>query len=393
MRNPTRRVTSPASSKLPQSPKPPPRRESRRLREQRQRRMLLAAVAIVLVAIILIPAFGYWRENFYRGTVAIATVNGREISTETYARVLGFEQSALDRRIEEVIELNRQLGPDSGLAGPLQQQANRLYQERLQLEMSLPDRMVEDQLLMAAATAEGISVTPAEVDEYIDTRLIPAPVVTVIGEATPAANPTETPDMRSRLTTLLAETGFLSEAEYREFIATPRLLRDRMRDHLGGDVATTSPQVHARHILVDDEEGARKAIERIKGGETFEAVASDVSKDTSNKDQGGDLGWFGRGAMVAPFEEAAFGLERGELSEPIQTQFGYHVIEVLDKDDARPIAEPALFQARDQNLRQWLAGEREKALAEGRLTTDITPDKTDWARNYVARNSRNSPNR
>ncbi|HUE75635.1 MAG TPA: peptidylprolyl isomerase [Chloroflexota bacterium] len=364
------------------------RRESRRLREHRQRRLFWIAVAFVVAAIILIPTYGYWRENFYRGTVPIATVDGLDIPTETYARVLGFEQSALDRRIEELIELNNQLGPDSGLVGPLQQQADRLYQERIQLEMGLADRMVEDRLLVAAAAAEGVTVSPAEVDEYIDTQLIPAPIVTVLGEVTPEANPTEVPDMRGRMTALLAETNFLTEAEYREFIATPRLLRERMRDQLGQDVPTTSPQVHARHILVADEETALKAIERIKGGEAFEAVAAELSTDTSNKDQGGDLDWFGRGAMVGPFEEAVFGLEKGELSEPVQTQFGYHVIEVVDKDDARPIDEFALVQSRDQLLRQWLVGEREKALAEGRLSTDITPDKTEWARDYVARNTR-----
>jgi len=84
--------------------------------------------------------------------------------------------------------------------------------------------------------------------------------------------------------------------------------------------------VSAKHILVDQEYEAQDLLQKIEKGEaTFEELAQKFSKCPSGK-SGGDLGEFGKGQMVAPFEEAAFGLEVGKVSKPVQTQFGYHLI-------------------------------------------------------------------
>ena len=89
-------------------------------------------------------------------------------------------------------------------------------------------------------------------------------------------------------------------------------------------------QVHARHILVDTKEQAEKIIEELKGGAKFEDLAKQ-SKDPSGQN-GGDLGFFGPGQMVPPFETAAFALEPGKFTEePVQTEFGFHVIKVEEK--------------------------------------------------------------
>jgi peptidyl-prolyl cis-trans isomerase C len=93
------------------------------------------------------------------------------------------------------------------------------------------------------------------------------------------------------------------------------------------------PEIHARHILVDTEAEAKEVAERLKKGEDFAAVAKEKSKDTSA--DGGDLGFFGKGQMLKPFEDAAFALEVGQISEPVQTQFGWHIIKVEEKR-ARP---------------------------------------------------------
>jgi peptidyl-prolyl cis-trans isomerase C len=85
-------------------------------------------------------------------------------------------------------------------------------------------------------------------------------------------------------------------------------------------------QVRARHILVDSLEKATQLLESIKKGSDFGQVAQQNSKCPS-KEMGGDLGVFGHGMMVKSFEDAAFGLSVGGLSEPVQTQFGYHLIQ------------------------------------------------------------------
>ena len=85
-------------------------------------------------------------------------------------------------------------------------------------------------------------------------------------------------------------------------------------------------KVKAKHILLNTESAALELLDRLKGQtQTFEDLAVNWSKCPSFR-KGGDLGEFGRGQMVKPFEDAAFALKEGEISKPIQTQFGYHII-------------------------------------------------------------------
>lgn len=90
-------------------------------------------------------------------------------------------------------------------------------------------------------------------------------------------------------------------------------------------------KVRASHILVDTEDEAKAVIDRINKGENFEDLAKELSKDTGNKDNGGDLDYFAYTDMVQPFSDAAFAMEIGELSAPVKTDYGYHVIKVTDK--------------------------------------------------------------
>ena len=99
---------------------------------------------------------------------------------------------------------------------------------------------------------------------------------------------------------------------------------------LKGKAPDTAEQVRARHILVKSEADALAVIAEIKGGADFAAVAKKRSIGPSAKD-GGELGLFGRGQMVPAFEKAAFALGVGEISEPVKTRFGWHVIKVEDK--------------------------------------------------------------
>mgnify|MGYP001272199882 CR=1 FL=1 len=83
--------------------------------------------------------------------------------------------------------------------------------------------------------------------------------------------------------------------------------------------------ISARHILVEDESKAKELLTKIKAGESFQELAKAHSKCPSGR-EGGDLGQFGKGQMVKEFEDAAFSLNAGDVSEPVKTQFGYHLI-------------------------------------------------------------------
>jgi peptidyl-prolyl cis-trans isomerase C len=105
----------------------------------------------------------------------------------------------------------------------------------------------------------------------------------------------------------------------------------------------SEPEVKASHILVETEEQAKDALKRVRGGEDFAKVATEVSKDPGSP--GGALGWFEKGQMVPEFAEMAFKTNPGQISEPVKTRFGWHVIKVEEK---RTKAFPPLDQVRDQ---------------------------------------------
>ena len=100
-------------------------------------------------------------------------------------------------------------------------------------------------------------------------------------------------------------------------------------------IAAMEPQqeVHAKHILVGSEAEAKEIAAELKSGKDFAELAKEKSKDTNA--QGGDLGFFTKGQMLKPFEDVAFALDVGEVSEPVQTQFGWHIIKVEEKRDQK----------------------------------------------------------
>jgi len=109
-------------------------------------------------------------------------------------------------------------------------------------------------------------------------------------------------------------------------------------------------EVKARHILVETEAEAKAALERVRKGEDFAKVAAELSKDPGSGAEGGDLGWFEKDRMVPEFAEAAFALEKGAISEPVKTQFGFHVIKTEDKREKKPPE----FEAVKEQLRRYM---------------------------------------
>lgn len=105
-------------------------------------------------------------------------------------------------------------------------------------------------------------------------------------------------------------------------------------------------EVNARHILVETEDEAKKVADRLKKGEDFAKLADEVSKDPGSK--GGELGWFTKDKMVPEFADAAFKLDKGKVSEPVKSQFGWHVIRL---EDRRQKAFPDFDAVKDQLAR------------------------------------------
>ncbi|WP_054521712.1 peptidylprolyl isomerase [Thermanaerothrix daxensis] len=208
----------------------------------------------------------------------------------------------------------------------------------------------------------------------------PTPVPTSTPTATPDPNATPTPTETPFPTpTPLTEEGFrtsynqyleglttatgLSEADLRALFKA-FLLRDKLMKKLDAEIPYEEEQVWARHILVKTEEEAKRVLDRLAAGEDWTKIAAEVSQDTSNKDRGGDLGWFGKGEMSQAFEEAAFALtEIGQISQPVQTEYGWHIIQLLGRE-VRPMSADRRQQLLNQKYQEWLDAKKTELKVE-----------------------------
>jgi len=136
-----------------------------------------------------------------------------------------------------------------------------------------------------------------------------------------------------------------------------QLLREKLIEVFEFDIPTTKNEVWARHILVETLEEAQEILSRLEDGENFFDLAALYSLDESNKFNGGDLGWFDETTMVPAFSEAAFTLEEGEISEPVETSFGFHIIQVIGKRESQVLPMQVL-QIRQQAFNEWIAEQR-----------------------------------
>ncbi|HJU33228.1 MAG TPA: peptidylprolyl isomerase [Hyphomicrobiaceae bacterium] len=127
-------------------------------------------------------------------------------------------------------------------------------------------------------------------------------------------------------------------------------------------------EVRARHILVESKDKAREVYQKLAHGSDFAALAREYSKDPGSKDQGGELGFFARGQMVPQFEETAFKLNKGEVSEPFESQFGWHIVKV---DDRRQRSAPAFEAVKDRVMASMIHKRAQQIAADLRGKAQI----------------------
>lgn len=144
----------------------------------------------------------------------------------------------------------------------------------------------------------------------------------------------------------LARQGVLIGAYLNEYARNVKISDDDVKKEYEGIKATLGEKEYkARHILVEKEGEAKDIIEKLKKGEKFEDLAK-ASKDPGSKDRGGELGWANKASYVPPFSEAMMKLEKGKYTEaPVQSQFGWHIIQL---DDSRELKAPAMDDVKPQ---------------------------------------------
>ena len=255
-------------------------------------------------------------------------------------------------------------------------------EQRVEFYRGIAEQLIEEALVREEAQKRDLSVTDQEVEIEIEEAWFqhyrvprtPTPVPTPDPGATPTPEgtplPTATPDTEEafranhqEFVDKVLEPANLSEGYFRQMVEAT-LLKRKLEAAVVAEVpfeeeqvdfrytvtqdeaeatrkiveiqAGVAEQVWARHILVATAEEAEAVLTRLKAGEDFAALAAELSTDESNKDQRGDLGWFSRGQMVPEFDTAVFEGEIGLYPTPVQTQSGFHIIEVLGRED-RPV--------------------------------------------------------
>jgi hypothetical protein len=388
-----------------------------RLERERRQSKLIQYIAIgVVAAVILIIGYGYLNINVLQKLQPVAEVNGEKITTKEFQARVTIQRNRLLSQYVEYMQYQQIFGMDT--SAQLQQIESSLSIPTV-IGQEVMDDMIRTVLIRQEAEKRGITISAEEVEAFKKEQFLyfpdgtPTPTITPTqGEVTyptlsaaqlalvtvtpvPTKGPTSTalptatvdpaftpePTSTTAPTPLpsatptpytlegyentfataqasLREAG-ISKEQYEKIFET-ELLRKKLFEAVTADIALEQDQLWARHILVATEEEARAVIERLNNGEEFGALAAELSQDTGSGANGGDLGWFVKGAMVAPFEEAAYALEVGEISEPVQSDFGWHIIQLIDRATL-PMTTAEYEQARQAAFDDFLTKLREES--------------------------------
>lgn len=397
---------------------------ARREREERQARFIIIATIVVVAAVVILVGFAAVQALVITPNQPVAVVNGEKILTNDYQARVKFERLQLVNQFTNTVQFMQSFGDESAaqyFQSSLQQIS---YQLIPQVHgQSVLDTMIDDVLISDEAEQRGITVSEAEIDKVVandfgyfpdgtpttvptsetfptstlnpqQLTLVPPTATAVITEtATPTLEPTPTTEVEATPTdvpptptaytekmfnedydtfaTNLKQSIGVSEKQFREIVHA-QLLRDKLLDEITKDIPQEEEQVWARHILVETEEEALDVLARLESGEDFASLAQEVSTDPGSAVNGGDLGWFGQGRMVPAFEEAAYSLEIGEISDPVQSDFGWHIIQKLGHE-IRPVDDATYDQFKQTAFNDWLTAQRDAA--------DIETDDT-WQAAY-----------
>ena len=369
-----------------------PKHIARADREQTLRNRILVGAGLTLALVIGLLTYGWIQVNLVQPPQPVAIVNGQEITTGSFRDRVKLVQYNLQSQYSSLVSILAVVGDDAQARSTYQSQLNNVTQQLgnpLFVGSSVIEGLIQEALVEQEANLRGITVTEMDIDQAIEENFgfseEPTPVGPVTpdsGSPTPSeASPTPTgsgptPIASAAPAIATPYTRELFERNYQAFIIElgsfgvsesgvrselqARLYRERLGATFESTVSRVQEQVWARHILVDNEALAADLLEQARAGADWDTLALENSTDESNKATGGDLGWFARGRMVEPFEEAAFAGEVGEIVGPVQSDFGWHLIQIMGHED-RELTDSEFQAAVARAFDEWLNGTREAA--------------------------------
>lgn len=352
---------------------------SRRRTENKQLQRIYIGVGVLAALIVLILGIGLYQEYYRKPRRALATVNGVPIKADYHEKMVAYREINLQNSIFQLQQQLQGINPND----EDQQAIAQYYQQQIEYYQSLSEQapqqvleeLINNELIRQGADQLDISVSEEELDLEIEQQFgydrnpptpSPTPIThteTISGTPTPTVPPMTSEQFETSYQEAVQgwgdSVGF-TEAEFRDLFRIG-LLANQVETYLADQIPSTALQVKASHILLETEEDAQKALERLEAGEDFATVALEMSTDESTKENGGDLGWFPLGQMVPDFEKVAFNTPVGQYSEIVPTSFGFHIIYVEDKDENRELDPAILAQKQQGVLDEWLQEQRAAA--------------------------------
>ncbi|MBD3309859.1 hypothetical protein GF351_01425 [Candidatus Woesearchaeota archaeon] len=290
---------------------------------------IIAIILIIAMAAILLNWERIVPDTGKPSSDVIAVVNGEQVSAE---------------RLEKQYKLG----------------VEEQYREMITKEMFLNTSLIPQMLLLQEAEAQGISLTDEElsqIDALIDQTVQGMGMTSTDLEESLSQEGLALEDLEEAYRNRLIIAKLFNETVLKDVEVTQSDIENYYDENM--EQFNASEQVQASHILVESEEEALEVIDLLEQGEDFAYLATEYSICPSKED-GGNLGLFSRGQMMAEFEDAAFALEPGEISGVVKTQYGYHVIKVASKEPARQVP---LDEVED-DIRDMLLLSKQQAAAE-----------------------------
>lgn len=405
-------------------PKPKNRKFiAQKQKEERQKRIIIIGTIVVLVAVLGLVAYGIFDLKVLQPQKTVVEVEDRSVTVTEFKQRVRYQRFQMINQAVQLVQFSQSMGDNPQAMGYFQQQLVQIAQQLGQPNTvgdQVIQSLVDELIILEEAEKMGLSLSEEEFEKELqgifgyypegtptpsptfviqptstltsqqltlvpdtptptasggDTETEGSPTPTLEAEDEGEADPTATPMIQPTEYTLdqfqenyqealsnLKEQANIEEETFRQMVRA-FLIRQRVREEVTSDIERTQEQVWARHILVNNEETAQEVLSKLEEGESFEDLAEEYSTDPSNNTEGGALGWFAKGAMVPAFEEVAFSLDIGDISEPIETQFGWHIIQVLGHEE-RPIPENTYQQMVDQAFQEWLSEKRQEYEAE-----------------------------
>jgi parvulin-like peptidyl-prolyl isomerase len=302
-------------------------------------------------------------ETFRAGRAALdQMVADRLIRQEAKSRGITVSPEEVEIRMQEAMEYFAKGTPiPTATSAPIQTSTL----SPLQLTL-LPPTATPFPTPIITQTISDIPTSTVEATSFptetpTPTETVEAPTAT----PRPTATPYTFEAYQEAYATLIADYSSIEiPEEIIRYVIESDIYREKVKAAVLGEVPCVQDQVWAQHILVDNEELSREIRKRLDNGEDWYQLAAEYSKDTSNKDNGGDLGWFPRGRMVKEFEDAAFSLmEPGRISPPVQTQFGWHIIRLIGQEK-RGLSASDCSMLADNKFDAWVNELRQNSVVE-----------------------------